>query len=64
MICKRQRICDMIVTGRTKKSSCLSVTIHQVLLVLQAANHTAAVRPLGCSNNNNNNFYCSCEQEL
>ena len=36
-----------------------AINIHQVLLMLQPANHTTGFRPRGCwsNNNNNNNNY-------
>ena len=39
------------------KSSCSSVIIHQVLLVLQSTNHIAGIRPCENRSNNNNMVY-------
>ena len=49
----RQRIGHMAVVGHPTNLDVWSVTIHQVLLVLQPANHNAGISPCGCWSNNN-----------
>ena len=53
MIGARQSIGHMTVGGHPTNLDVWSVTVHQVLLVLQPTNHNAGIRPCGWWGNNN-----------
>ena len=52
MIAVRQKSYHMIVVGHPTSLDVWSVTIHQVLLVLNHANHNAGIRSCGYRGNN------------
>ena len=56
MIGARQRIDHMTVVGHPTNLDVWSVTIHEVLLVLQPVNHNVGIRPCDCWGNNNTSW--------